>query len=220
MHLDEGDILPINTRLLVIGTDSIIIYLLYNFRDYLTMELSSSESPSWLNAQFFSELLSEAEEGPVKVESMSLVPANKKGENYSSVMLRANLQIRKSDQTTEVPRSYIVKLDPIGMTQDMMNKFNVFPKEIEVYQSLLPYFERLLSEAAPEGQPVTLGPKCVKTNCGSQEPGNMLVMEDLCSRGFRTVNRLQGLDLEHAELALKLLARFHAASAVYYQEVN
>lgn len=183
------------------------------------MEVSSSESPSWLNAQFFSELLSEREEEPVVVESMSLLPANNKGENYSSIMLRANLQIRKSDHT-ELPRSYIVKLDPIGMTQDMMNKFNVFPTEIEVYESLLPYFERLLCEVAPEGQPVNFGPKCVKTNCGTQGPGNMLIMEDLCARGFRTVNRLQGLDLEHAELALKVLARFHAASAVYYQEVQ
>lgn len=48
----------------------------------------------------------------------------------------------------------------------------------------------------------------------------MIVLEDLRTLGYRTANRQFGLDIAHAELALELLAKFHAASAVYYEQVR
>lgn len=166
--------------------------------------------PLWLNKEFFADIMKN--EG-AEIKRLSLEPANQKGENYSSIMLRANLRLLNIDQS-EQGRSYIVKLDPVGKTQDIMNQFNVFPKEIEMYQSLLPYFEALYSNV---GVDIKLSPRCLRTG---NDPGNMIILEDLCEQGYRTVNRLEGMDMPHSEMALAALAKFHAASAVYYQEVR
>jgi len=47
-----------------------------------------------------------------------------------------------------------------------------------------------------------------------------LVIEDLASLGFRMANRLSGLDLAHSILALRGIARFHAASVALCEKVN
>jgi hypothetical protein len=58
----------------------------------------------------------------------------------------------------------------------------------------------------------TLSPSCIYS-CKS-----FLVLEDLSTSGFSMLDRFQGLDLDHCLLALRTLARFHAASVVLYQQ--
>lgn len=169
--------------------------------------------PSWINKALFSEVL-QADDKKGEIVKLELKPANNKGENYSSVMLRAILRIRKCDE--DILQTYIIKLDPVGKTQEVMDQFNVFPKEIEVYQHLLPRFVKQYALVLNED--IQLSPKCLKTSL--RDPENLLILDDLCSRGYRTANRLQGLNIQHAKLALGALAKFHAASAVYYQQVR
>lgn len=45
-------------------------------------------------------------------------------------------------------------------------------------------------------------------------------MEDVSLDGFRTADRLHGLDMKHVELILEKLAKFHAASAVHVERVG
>lgn len=52
------------------------------------------------------------------------------------------------------------------------------------------------------------------------ESPSILVMEDLKSSGFRMANRQTGFDLLHSELALKSLARFHASSIYFLENVS
>lgn len=47
----------------------------------------------------------------------------------------------------------------------------------------------------------------------------VLVLEDLKSFGFRMASRQTGLDLPHSELAMKSLARFHASSVYFLENV-
>jgi hypothetical protein len=47
---------------------------------------------------------------------------------------------------------------------------------------------------------------------------SFLVMEDLSAAGFRMLDRLQGLDLDHCLLVMRALAKFHAASVVLHQQ--
>uniref|UniRef100_T1GKX6 CHK kinase-like domain-containing protein n=1 Tax=Megaselia scalaris TaxID=36166 RepID=T1GKX6_MEGSC len=52
----------------------------------------------------------------------------------------------------------------------------------------------------------------------SENPGvDNIVLEDLKIRNFKNADRLKGLDMEHCQSVLKLLAEFHAASAVYFE---
>nr|CAD7455077.1 unnamed protein product [Timema tahoe] len=49
----------------------------------------------------------------------------------------------------------------------------------------------------------------------------MLILEDICLKGFRLAERRKGLDLSHSVLVLKTLARFHAVSiALHEKEPN
>jgi hypothetical protein len=41
-------------------------------------------------------------------------------------------------------------------------------------------------------------------------------MQDLCAEGFKMAERRQGLDLSHCLLVMRMLGRFHAASAVLH----
>lgn len=52
------------------------------------------------------------------------------------------------------------------------------------------------------------------------EPQEKLVLEDLAPKGFRTGNRIIGLDMQHVEMVIEKLARFHAASAVHFAKVR
>jgi len=47
-----------------------------------------------------------------------------------------------------------------------------------------------------------------------------LVIEDLAPLGFRMACRMSGLDLAHSVLAIRGLARFHAASVAICEKVN
>lgn len=98
------------------------------------------EAPVWLTKEFFSDIIkSEYPDG--KIGKLTLQPANSKGENFSSTMLRAEMTISFEDQ--DIRRNFIVKIDPIGMTQEIMDQFNVFPKEIEMYERILPELQKI-----------------------------------------------------------------------------
>lgn len=45
-------------------------------------------------------------------------------------------------------------------------------------------------------------------------------MDDLWSEGFRSADRMAGLDFDHIRLTLAKLAQMHAASAVFIQKVR
>lgn len=49
---------------------------------------------------------------------------------------------------------------------------------------------------------------------GTQDPADLIIMEDLAIREFRTADRCIGLDIDHVKLAVAKLAKMHAASAV------
>jgi hypothetical protein len=48
----------------------------------------------------------------------------------------------------------------------------------------------------------------------------LLVMEDLAPLGFKMACRRSGLDMNHCILAIRGLARFHAASVALCEKVN
>lgn len=89
----------------------------------------------------------------------------------------------------------------------------LFPKEIQMMsdtlvkmnKTLANFDEELLSAELYYFQP---------------EPPAILVLEDLKSSGFQLADRHRGLDLEHSELVMKNLARFHASSIVYIENVR
>lgn len=52
------------------------------------------------------------------------------------------------------------------------------------------------------------------------EPHRNLVFQDMKALGYVTADRVIGLDEQHFEVALKKVAKFHAASIQLLREVN
>lgn len=95
----------------------------------------------------------------------------------------------------------------------MIDEMQVFDKETEIYNNVIPAFEKIYME---KGKKIDFGPKSYIL---SKDPGiETVVLEDLRPRNFKNVSRLEGLDMDHIKSVLKLLAEFHAASALHYEK--
>lgn len=86
------------------------------------------------------------------VELKSIQHACAKGENFASIIYRVVLDSHDGE-----PKSLIVKSRPIGngVYEDYVKKFNVFPKEIEMYEHV-ERFEKLFHSV---GHQITFAPK-------------------------------------------------------------
>lgn len=165
-----------------------------------------------MNKFFFRDIL--LKEGQAfKIVTFNIGAGNAKGENYASVMLRANMKVETSEGL--VSKEYVVKVNHQSeMSEEMLEMFNVFPKEIEMYTEIVPAFQRIFSEIEPN---MIFGPRCV---FGGTKPADCIVLEDLRPLGYVNTDRKAGLDLAHSELILEKLAKFHAASVIYMERGN
>ena len=90
--------------------------------------------------------------------------------------------------------------------KEMMKGHNVFEMEKSMYDDIVPEFEKLYADVGVE---VKFGAKSYNLPVKQE----YILLENLCPRGFKNANRLEGLDKEHTENVLKKLAQWHAASA-------
>ncbi|XP_055613601.1 uncharacterized protein LOC129760048 [Uranotaenia lowii] len=84
-----------------------------------------------------------------------------------------------------------------------------FSKESTIYQDLLPAFNQMFDST------ITFAPKFYKY---ATDPHDILVLEDVRSKGFVMNSGYKRFDLDKAKKVLLKLAQFHAASAVYHSQ--
>lgn len=84
---------------------------------------------------------------------------------------------------------------------------NVYEKELEMYQCILPKLRILLDNAGHRGE-LFAGTMYVSFS------KKAIVFEDLSQKGYKMPVRSNGLDIEHSKILLKKLAKFHATCAV------
>ncbi|XP_075145280.1 uncharacterized protein LOC142220177 [Haematobia irritans] len=166
--------------------------------------------PPWINADYFKDILAKDEPDTVMVKKCTPVAAIPPGENFASTMLRIHMDLEMKDGSIKY-KSYILKT----MMEDdkggaVINKLSLFPKEMEMYEKYLPAFEKLYEAV---GWNIRLAPKCLHV----EKTNNVInfVFEDLTQRKFKNIDRIIGCDMNHMKHALRKLAEFHAASAVY-----
>ncbi|XP_058059734.1 uncharacterized protein LOC131210494 [Anopheles bellator] len=98
----------------------------------------------------------------------------------------------------------------------LMDVLSVFEKERDVYENLLPSFERLW---AARGRPeVRFGPKLLKCTDGPEF--TVIVMEDLTRSQFRMRDQPYNLPLLDMKRILSKLAKFHATSLVHCERAG
>lgn len=90
----------------------------------------------------------------------------------------------------------------------MMRQHNMFDIERNMYNIHVPEMEQLYRDA---GVHIKFGAQAYAVKGAKTE---YILLEDLSPRGFKNLNRVEGLDQVHTEAALQKLAMWHAASAV------
>ncbi|XP_011144503.2 uncharacterized protein LOC105186165 isoform X1 [Harpegnathos saltator] len=166
------------------------------------------ETPEWLNVCFVQKALRKSEEdNSINVIDIFTKPATKKGDNYTSDMIRAMVEYTQDEAGRKVTKkkSIIIKISPIndGIRKDLILSSPLFNTEMSMMSNTLLKMNQLLKFKH------LLSAKCLYIQ---KEDIPLLVLEDLAPLGFRMADREAGLDLAHSILALQGLAKFHATS--------
>ena len=108
----------------------------------------------------------------------------------------------------------MLKIPPNGeQAKALIAGFKAFEKEATAYYEIIPQLEQVYRDQA--GLEIVFGPKgyklSQKTECET------ILLENLKTKDFENVNRLDGLDMEHTKAVLKKLSEFHAASAYLFE---
>ncbi|XP_001980526.3 uncharacterized protein LOC6553968 [Drosophila erecta] len=167
--------------------------------------------PAWLDQQIFEPFLDRDFPDLKQIKSFRLEPTAGKGENYTTIIMRANFELELNDGSYE-STSYIAKILPNSGNRENVASWKVFDKERNTYGQYIPEFEQMYSDA---GKKISFGPRYYESELELDE--ELIVLEDLGKRGFRNVKRQNGLDIQHTEATLEKLAQFHAASAVRFE---
>uniref|UniRef100_A0A336KL31 CSON009900 protein n=1 Tax=Culicoides sonorensis TaxID=179676 RepID=A0A336KL31_CULSO len=145
----------------------------------------------------------------ITVTNITLEAALGKGENYASDIIRAKIQFKAGLENTRSAQ-YIVKAGMADTSmQDMLEEYDVFHREIVVYDKILPVVESLLLSIKDKTK---LAPSVYSLGKSPRH----FVFEDLTLSGYEKANRRQGLNYTETRIMLQQLAKFHAATAVLH----
>lgn len=147
--------------------------------------------------------------------SCEIIQASAKGDNYVGVIYR--VKVKKLTSLDEKNKnntfSMIIKLPPENEAR--REQFSIpifFEREILLYTDVLPLFINFQKQKGIN--PMENGfheiPMCY--GVVETEREEALIFEDLNSSGYEMFDRHKNLNYEHAELAMKILGKFHAIS--------
>ncbi|XP_033232393.1 uncharacterized protein [Drosophila pseudoobscura] len=176
---------------------------------------SSNVILDWLTVDDFSDIIAATDPEFESIVSGCSELATKPGDNYASKLLKVDINVQLKDKSAK-SYSYILKTQVAASDMINLADFNLFPKEIMVYDKYVPGFEALYRDA---GLAVTFSPKSYRLSKPVTADTEYLILENLQARGFKMCDRMKGMDLEHSKCALKKLAQWHAAS-LQYKDLN
>lgn len=99
---------------------------------------------NFITEQFFEDILkNQYPNDLIKVENLDLMAPLAKGENFSSDIIRATISYKKNENALNTV-SYIVKAVVSDEHAEILDKYDVFHREIMFYRKVLPVVESLL----------------------------------------------------------------------------
>ncbi|XP_016980495.1 uncharacterized protein LOC108045623 [Drosophila rhopaloa] len=167
------------------------------------------DAPEWLTEEYLQDALRKYyKDQRLRINWVKVNPALGKGENYGGVLTRVKAQFTSSDGTSQLGH-YIVKSTFEGneFAQNTMEPYDIFNREMTIYEQVLPKQKSLLREIGDAEQ-------IFAETMAVDLDNSALIFEDLNARGFVMPDRLVGLDLKLARIVLRKLAKMHATSAV------
>ncbi|KAJ9580969.1 hypothetical protein L9F63_023854 [Diploptera punctata] len=99
----------------------------------------------------------------------------------------------------------------------MVKEGKVFERESEAISKITPSVYDILRKApGDQNSQQPFAAKCIYSQL--EYPDVIIVLEDLKEQGFRMPERTEGLEMDHCLLVLRTLAKYHAATAVLYEQ--
>lgn len=170
--------------------------------------LEASSSASWLDKEFLETALRTGDSTPaLRITSYDVKPAVGKADHYCSDIYRVKIYTEDGNVFNLIVKR---QLGTEGELGKVLQKSSAFLRETHMYRSTAARMANILQEASPDECSQFLARYLY--SC----PGT-IVMQDLCAEGFKRAERRQGLDLSHCLLAMRMLARFHAASVLLHE---
>lgn len=106
---------------------------------------------------------------------------------------------------------FIIKVALVGDSANSLNELNVYDKEMEMYEKILPQLKTLLHKAGANR-------KIFADTIYVSKPHKAILFEDLSIKGYRSKSGKDGFDMQHAKAILSRLAKFHGAAAVLQEQ--
>ncbi|XP_033167217.1 uncharacterized protein LOC117145611 [Drosophila mauritiana] len=173
------------------------------------------DAPEWLTESYLQDALRKYyNDQHIRINWVKVNPALGKGENYGGVLTRVKAQFTRSDGSSQLGH-YIVKSTFEGneFAQNAMKPYDIFNREMIIYEQVLPKQKALLREIGDAEQ-------IFAETMAVDIDNSALIFEDLNARGFVMPDRLVGLDQKLARIVLRKLAKMHATSAVLNEREN
>ncbi|XP_016957089.1 uncharacterized protein LOC108029372 [Drosophila biarmipes] len=168
--------------------------------------------PTWLTEEYLQPRLRDYyKDDQLKVLKIWDKQATEKGQNYVGLMTRIHVDYQQGDGVVQ-NRTYIVKqaLSENVPQAQIFIEYDVYNREMDMYEFVLPKMKELLQEAGLDGK-ITADAITVDREYST------MILEDLAQSNFVNADRVKQLDLAHTKLTLELLAKFHASSVVLKQ---
>ncbi|KAK9300138.1 hypothetical protein QLX08_007063 [Tetragonisca angustula] len=154
--------------------------------------------------------------------SKSLLPP---GENYGSTIFSVEVELKNKNTEKKENLHLIAKMcPPTEYQRQIFNSSRTFMKEIFMYDTILPAYNKLELECGLKKNEIfEILPKFYGSRLSLKPDGDfdddaVIFMENLKVEGYYNGDRALGYDLEHAEEAVKALARFHALGMAMKQK--
>uniref|UniRef100_A0A1L8DZE0 Putative ecdysteroid kinase n=1 Tax=Nyssomyia neivai TaxID=330878 RepID=A0A1L8DZE0_9DIPT len=181
------------------------------------MEDLVEEVPRFLNSDYIDVIVKKIEKTDnVKVEKFEFKPVTKKGNHYSSVMIRIVVDYVVVESKNPKHLSFILKTTFDEKYDDdesmkFVNEFDVHSREMEMYDTVLDEFHKLLRS-------INDGTVFSAHKYWLDNTNRALIFEDLMVRKYKCVNRIERMDVAHAKVALIKLGKYHATSIIFKQK--
>ncbi|XP_013107724.2 uncharacterized protein LOC106087280 [Stomoxys calcitrans] len=163
--------------------------------------------PAWVEPSLFEPVIRQKFPELKQIKDFKAIPALAAGENFATLMLRLTAEIELKDGSSKNVSLMLKTAFDIDIFKQMVQFHDIFTVESDVYKEVIPELEDMYRATGVE---VKFGPNSYELT--TDQP--YILLEDLSTRGFKNMNRLEGLDQEHVLAALTKLAQWHAASAV------
>lgn len=123
------------------------------------------------------------------------------GANFCSDVCRLLIEYKKDDRTYK--KSYFLKIPHTSPLHKYNTKYGIEIREFLIYSEFIPEM-RVFHDTS------SFAPKYYYA-----DENYSMILEDLCTSGYRTTDRIEKLDFQHCQLVFKCLAKFHAYSVKF-----